>query len=328
MIEIRELEKSDSKVWCHICKAKEEQQPLYQAIGFRAYDGWTVICKTCAEDLGLLGRPMSPKEYQEAAGRTECDQEKSRSRMGGQAGTDGQWLDKEGWDNLLPIRLNHACIGITKEGGELLSLMEKWIYYGQKFDLQKFSDELGDVLWYTALACNALKVDMGEAIMAANVRKLKARYPDKYSDERAANRDRDAEDAAVKDALSKCCECGEDYSRSDLLRGEIYCTKCRELDRVQNKPSDRKTLIPPRTRADVLRARGTVYGCCTRHADNQSCDCLETALVGSDVMSSIIPEPKCRHCGGYKTVTDEWSSVPTPCPICGGSDIIDTSRAE
>lgn len=30
-----------------------------------------------------------------------------------------------------------------------------------------------------------------------------------------------------------------------------------------------------RTRAEVLAARQTVHGCCSRHADNQACECLE-----------------------------------------------------
>lgn len=32
-----------------------------------------------------------------------------------------------------------------------------------------------------------------------------------------------------------------------------------------------------RTKADVIRERGTVVGCCNRHADNMPCDCLAEA---------------------------------------------------
>ncbi len=34
----------------------------------------------------------------------------------------------------------------------------------------------------------------------------------------------------------------------------------------------------PRTVAQVLAERGTVVGCCNRHADNQSCGCLMAAV--------------------------------------------------
>ena len=35
---------------------------------------------------------------------------------------------------------------------------------------------------------------------------------------------------------------------------------------------------PPRTKAEVVAARGTVHGCCNLHADNKACDCYERAV--------------------------------------------------
>ncbi len=238
---------------------------------------------------------MDVNSYQQAASRTECDQMKSRRRFHA-----GESVNPD----LTPVRVNHACIGITKEGGELLSLIEKWLYYGQEFNKQKFVDELGDVFWYAALLCNALQIQMGD-VMAANIAKLRARFPDKYQDSLAANRDYAAEaaamDAAMKDIVQRM--------RGDPI--EEATSKRRE------EILEKQILNPRRTRADVLRARNTIEGCCNRHADNQACDCLETALVGADVMSSIVAEkPKCKHCNGTGEVTCEWSSIPTPCPVC------------
>lgn len=45
-----------------------------------------------------------------------------------------------------------------------------------------------------------------------------------------------------------------------------------------------------RTRSQVIAARETVRGCCTRHADNQACDCMDTALEDLDVLSEPLQE--------------------------------------
>jgi NTP pyrophosphatase (non-canonical NTP hydrolase) len=133
---------------------------------------------------------MNPRVYQEAAGRTECDQEKSIARMFGDVR-----------DPLLPIRLNHAFLGIVAEGGELFTQFQKWIYYGKDLDRTNVKEELGDVLWYVAEACNALGISLAD-VMECNILKLKTRYPEKYTDERAAeeNRDRASELRALDSA--------------------------------------------------------------------------------------------------------------------------------
>ena len=130
---------------------------------------------------------MKPNEYQALAQRTECDQDKSRLRMGG-----------IGTSLNLPIRLNHAVIGAMGEIGELAGAVERWIYYGQRLDLPNIKEELGDALWYIALACNAVGIEL-EDVMEANIRKLRVRYPEKYNDERAAVRDRLGEASVLSD---------------------------------------------------------------------------------------------------------------------------------
>lgn len=144
---------------------------------------------------------MNPRAYQEAASRTECDQRKSSLRMRGLvvgAHNSPSPEETNGEEYLVPIRLNHALLGICAEGGELFSQFQKWIYYGKPLDRTNIKEELGDVLWYVAEACNALGLDLGD-VMTSNIAKLKARFPEKYTDERAAdeNRDRAAEAKAV-----------------------------------------------------------------------------------------------------------------------------------
>lgn len=139
---------------------------------------------------------MDPLEYQRLASRTECEQEKACDRMGDfypadptkAAGPD---------DLLLPVRLNHAVLGMAGEVGELAGALEKWLYYGRVLDLENVIEEMGDLLWYVAQLCNGIGVDMS-AVMEANIAKLRARYPEKYTDEAAANRDHTNEKEAMR----------------------------------------------------------------------------------------------------------------------------------
>lgn len=57
-------------------------------------------------------------------------------------------------------------------------------------------EELGDKLWYAALALDELKSTFEET-MEANIKKLRARYPNKFTEEDAINRDLEKERAAL-----------------------------------------------------------------------------------------------------------------------------------
>lgn len=50
-------------------------------------------------------------------------------------------------------RLLHAAMGLSTEGAELIAYTDK----------QNLVEELGDVLWYVALACDELEITMDEA---------------------------------------------------------------------------------------------------------------------------------------------------------------------
>lgn len=133
---------------------------------------------------------MLPCDYQDLARRTECNQEAaSRRRL---------FYDNEMDNRLLATRLHHSVLGLMGEVGELAGAVERWIHYGQELDVVNIREELGDSLWYIAEACNALGFSM-EAVMVANIEKLRRRYPEKFSEEKAAeeNRDRQAEREAI-----------------------------------------------------------------------------------------------------------------------------------
>lgn len=89
-------------------------------------------------------------------------------------------------------RLLHAAMGMVTESGEFMDALKKAIIYGKPLDKVNLAEELGDQMWYIAVACDALGVPLGN-VMGRNVAKLRARYPEKYSNECALNRDLEKE---------------------------------------------------------------------------------------------------------------------------------------
>ena len=83
--------------------------------------------------------------------------------------------------------LLHAALGLTGEAGEFADCIKKHWAYNKPLDSQNAIEELGDLLWYIALACNALGVSMDE-VAAINLEKLRKRYPKQYQDELAVFR--------------------------------------------------------------------------------------------------------------------------------------------
>ena len=95
-------------------------------------------------------------------------------------------------DNPDTLRLLHASMGLVTESGELMDAMKKHLFYGKPLDTTNLIEECGDLFWYIALLLNTLNVNM-ETVMQINVDKLKARYPEKFTEFHAKNRDLDTE---------------------------------------------------------------------------------------------------------------------------------------
>ena len=60
-------------------------------------------------------------------------------------------------------------------------------------------EELGDQTWYIALALRYLESNFGE-IFDGNIAKLRKRFPDKFTEAAAINRDLDGERAVLEQA--------------------------------------------------------------------------------------------------------------------------------
>ena len=65
---------------------------------------------------------------------------------------------------------------LVGEGGEVVDLLKKHLFQGHDLKRHAIRDELGDVLWYVALLCDAAGLDLGD-VAEHNVAKLLARYP-------------------------------------------------------------------------------------------------------------------------------------------------------
>lgn len=80
----------------------------------------------------------------------------------------------------------HALHGMVGEIGELHSIYQK-IYQGHTDDAEHKQKEIGDLLWFVAEYCTANGWDLDD-IMAMNIEKLRARYPDGFDSERSLHR--------------------------------------------------------------------------------------------------------------------------------------------
>lgn len=86
------------------------------------------------------------------------------------------------------FRTLHAVVGLVTEAGEMMDMLKKTVFYGKDFDRTNLIEELGDMMWYAAILCSANGIDFSE-VLRKNIAKLKARYPDKFTEHSAANRD-------------------------------------------------------------------------------------------------------------------------------------------
>lgn len=108
---------------------------------------------------------MTPNEYQAQAARTLVDR------------PDFALTDKE-------VMLLWTAFGLAGEAGEAVDVVKKAVFHRHPLDSAKLRKEIGDVCWYLAGVCTVLGVNL-EDVMAENIAKLKARYPEGWDAERS-----------------------------------------------------------------------------------------------------------------------------------------------
>lgn len=82
----------------------------------------------------------------------------------------------------------HMILGMQTESAEIADVYKKYVAYNKELDLINIKEEIGDMLFYIANLCNLHGWDLRD-IMETNIKKLEARFPDKFSQEKALNRD-------------------------------------------------------------------------------------------------------------------------------------------
>jgi NTP pyrophosphatase (non-canonical NTP hydrolase) len=130
---------------------------------------------------------MTLSEYQSAVLRTEnSDFNSIRGRL----------------DSDRALRLIHGVMGVQTEAGELADTLKKATFYGRPFDRINILEEVGDVLWYLTVICDAAGSSL-EIVMNKNIAKLRGRYGDQFSEEKAVNRRLDIEREVLEDDKQK-----------------------------------------------------------------------------------------------------------------------------
>lgn len=98
-------------------------------------------------------------------------------------------------------RALHAAIGISTEASELLDAFKKALVYGgREIDKVNIGEELGDLMFYVALLCDAYGYDL-QMVLDVNKKKLQQRYAHKFSQEEAHERDLFAERSVLDEGF-------------------------------------------------------------------------------------------------------------------------------
>jgi NTP pyrophosphatase (non-canonical NTP hydrolase) len=90
----------------------------------------------------------------------------------------------EGGEGKGDLRLAIFALGVAGEAGEVADLVKKWVGHAKPRDIDVLVGELGDVLWYLSALAHDLGVSLDQ-VAQKNVAKLRTRYPDGFSFERA-----------------------------------------------------------------------------------------------------------------------------------------------
>lgn len=135
---------------------------------------------------------MTPDQYIQACARTNANDEHNLPTSyvaHDSAYPHGNYCTKQ---SNLPWNILHGGIGICTEAGELLDAMKKCLFYGKDLDLVNLKEELGDLLWYVAVIMRQVGFTF-EEVFDVNIAKLRARYPEKFTEYDALNRDLEKE---------------------------------------------------------------------------------------------------------------------------------------
>lgn len=96
-----------------------------------------------------------------------------------------------GYNGVTP-QIEHGVMGLVTESAEIMDAIKQARIYNKPLDQINLIEEMGDVMWYLAIMADALGVEF-EEIWDKNIRKLEARYPDRFKTENGLRENRDLE---------------------------------------------------------------------------------------------------------------------------------------
>ncbi|MDX2102914.1 MAG: hypothetical protein EAZ99_03875 [Alphaproteobacteria bacterium] len=100
----------------------------------------------------------------------------------------------------VPPDLLHAALGIYTEAVELMQALLAGLD-GAPLDRANLLEELGDIEWFMALAYRTLEA-RPEAVRQVNIDKLRKRFPDRFTEAQAIDKDIAAERDLLDRAIS------------------------------------------------------------------------------------------------------------------------------
>lgn len=86
------------------------------------------------------------------------------------------------------MNLLNWALGLGGEVGEFQNLVKKMTFHRHPVPGEELAGELGDALWYLAVAADTLGYTL-EDIAQMNLGKVAKRYPEGFSPERSRNRE-------------------------------------------------------------------------------------------------------------------------------------------
>jgi NTP pyrophosphatase (non-canonical NTP hydrolase) len=90
-------------------------------------------------------------------------------------------------NNITQIKNEAIIVNMFKQSALLMDILKKKIYYNKSIELQTFSDIVKDIFHTLCVFCSYNRIKIPK-ILNSNIEKQKARYGDKFSSERAINR--------------------------------------------------------------------------------------------------------------------------------------------
>lgn len=185
------------------------------------------------------------------------------------------------------VQIIHAVLGIFTEAVELLEALYGYLENGDPVDAVNLKEEVGDGFWYVAILCRVFGFTFEDA-MVVNIKKLFERFPDRFDESQAINRNVGAERVVLERSLSQRVGNVEHVEThriyGDPLDSQVDRLAAFILENFPGEPSQNEGAIDTAIRllGQSPRAGATPPGHRTNHGDQEHSEVLRAAGIGSE----------------------------------------------